>query len=510
MVSHLIPKSVFFHKVKSNEFSLHGPAIACLSHLCKSCTSQFLKNIPFFLELILTNLNNDSKNPSLDGIKTECVNALSSIFENCSEEAKSYVVPTLKILFAIGNNDVDLNENEFGMTDDFNDDMFMFQNSIVLNSTAVRVICKIFSIYPDMIGPYFSDVLSLLMKYKNHLSGDGTYACAKGVVSISKALVHISNSEQFVSVLVNELIVPLMTGSDSETSGTAFLALSIIIKKYPVVITGKVFEIISMALNGDLFFQRGKVSYNRILFNGILKLLKSLIKSDFIDQLNPFLPKLQEFLNSSSNEIQDFALEFFGYYCSDYSQIIDDNLKLNIIQISLNKSLGYAYIDCLTKYAEIIPQFVEPFVSKIIDQMNQSLSNNSPEIVIEKYILLFNMLLQKIHFDISPFISLILQNTPPLVLLKKTTTFLELLQFIYSNFNGEFNNQIAISIIKLFSESDSVLKSRHLNPTILNSMKSILFSISSTMPDFNVFCSQACNNDPFKLSNLNNHLHNNI
>ncbi|OHS95860.1 hypothetical protein TRFO_10261 [Tritrichomonas foetus] len=491
------------HVLNSNEESLLSPAIACLYHLCQSCTAQMASFIPTFLNFITGTLNNSVT-------QFESINALSTIFEYYTEEAKSFVVTALKSLFEISNVEINIDdENDFNFdANDEDDEFFEFQNTINANSAAVRVICKMFSLYPELLLQNYNDAFSILMKFKDHISGDGTLACAKGCIFIATALTKIQNCEPQCLQIINEIILPLMSGSDVETSGNAFLALSIILRKYQNAISPNILEVLSMALNGELFFQRGRVTYNRTLFDGILHLLKSLIKADLIEQIKPFLPIFQNMLQTSkSYRLRDFALEFFGDYCSAFVGILPDEMKVSILQTALSVNDGYSSIDCITKFAKTIPQFISPILPQIIEMIKIRFAENNI-IVTEKCIILCSTLLNKCQVDISIFVPIILQSTPPSTLLKRTNIFLELVQFIASANNNELIIPIATSLIKLFSETDSLLKQRCLTNENLIGMKTLLQTLIPAIPDFNNLCIQVCNNDSFRLTNLQAHLEN--
>ncbi|KAK8887198.1 hypothetical protein M9Y10_038236 [Tritrichomonas musculus] len=516
IMSHIVLSSVGENQPDDLNSILIAPSISCLSHLCESCTRKIESFIPSFLEVIMANINDLSS-------QFQCIDALSHICEYFSQQARSIVPQILKTLFEVASNEVKF--SEFNLNDaDVDgygeiDDEFEFQKEINSNAAAVRVICKIFSIYPDLLIQFFNEVYSILLKFKDSESGDGTVACAIGVGYISKALVSLDGSDSQAEKIINDLLLPLkgslVKSSDPITSGNAFTALSILIVKSPSFLTEKVFDAISMVLNGELLFQSGRVTYNECLFTGLLKTLKSIMKMNFFNGLQPFIPIIHGFLGKSSG-LRDFSLKFFGSLISisKSAQILPVEMSSLLIQTALTVGDGYGSIEFLTKLIETAPDSILEIVPKIVDMVksrvfessggdvNSIVVKSGNSIVVEKCVLLIRSLLQKLNTDISVFIPVILQSTPPKVLLSKTDRFFQLIQWIYQNQDGSLNQQIATCVVLLLSESDNLLFKRKLSDEQLASIKMLFQLLMPSIPNFNDFCAQICNNEQFKLEKL--------
>lgn len=491
-----------------NSLSLLPPALSCLSHLCFKCAFQMTSFAPSLLDTAAQFISDES-------CQLECINALSAVCQNFTENVHEAAPQILKPLFEIAERKIDF--ESLDLNED--DEIFDFQGEVGSNASALRCLCTILSIYKDLLAQNFDNLFNLLMNFKDDFNPDGTIACAVGATSIAKSLVEIEGSDEQILNLISKILIPLAKGSDYETSGRGFFGLSVAVKKGQNFVNEDIFDSILLALEGHLFFQHETVSYNETLFDGLFHLLKSLMKLNFFNEIQKLTPTIQNFLHSKSGGLRDFSLKFFGYHVSipNGIQFLDEKLVSEVLQIALEVDDGYASIEFLTKLTDTVPESVSDVSPKIIESISSRLFQSSDgeitiiknePIFIEKCVLLLQSLLQKTKTDISMFIPLIIQSTPPKVLLRKSGRFYELINWINENHNadGELNQQIAASAIRLFCEPDCLIEKRNLNKDELNKIKSIIRSLSESIPNFSDFCEESCDNDHFKMSNLNSHV----
>lgn len=483
---------------------LKPSSIACLSYLCISCTRQIECFIPTFVESITSNLNDVS-------CKFDCIKAISIVCHYFTDQARSIVVPVLTELFTIATTEIeitDATDEIYDESDDeMDDDQFSLQKSFAASAAAVCAICELFSIYPELLVEHFDKCFDVLNQcYK---SGYMSLACAKGLIYIAKALINLSDRETQEIKIINELLVPLINSGDSDNSscGKVLVALSIFVNKNPAFGSQVAFDALNKIFHGELYFQRGEITYHKVLFDGIYCLLKALMKSDLLESINLYIPIIQEYVSSHSHGLRDFALMFFGSYCTEYSEVLTNDLKVKVLQAALSVNEGYASIDCIKKFVKSIPKEIGEAVPSIIAMIKNRLEANKGEtIIVEKCVLLCRSLMNSMGVDISEFVSIIIQSTPPTVLIKKTHYFLELLIAIASKQEPTLMEPIAYSLIHMFSESDCLLGQRELTEQQIAQAKATLLSIAAGVQDFNQFCSKVCNEDQFKLTNLQNRL----
>ena len=509
-----VMSQILSDSVDNTNIDYIGPAVLTLSNLCESCTSSIEQFVPTMLEFIMEGINHEE-------CQFECINGLSAIFEFFTEQAKTAVDQVLNALFEIATSeddqDGDEDHQDFDADDDLSDDdVFTFQGQFKSKVSSARCICKVLSLYPDVLLAHFDDVISLLVSFRE--GGYGTVGCSIGASYIARTLVDIEDSNEQSLRLINEVLLPFVVGStsDAETCGKAFDGLSIILSKSETFVSEEIFNAISMALKGELFFQRERVVYNDVLFNGIRSIFKSLMKLNFFNEIGQFFSIIQAFMDSKSGGLKDFALNFFSDFVSvpNGIQNLNEELVTSLVQYALETVDGYAQIHFLTKLAKIAPDSVTVIVPKIFELMTSLVFETSDDdnftikcesIVVEKCVLLLHCLLQKIQADISPFIPLIIQSTPPTILISKSGHFYQLLLWIHEQQDGSLNQQIAAAAIKLFCEPDYLIIKRKLSNENLLQIKGLIRSMAESIPNFNEFCAEVCGNDEFKMSNLNSH-----
>jgi hypothetical protein len=410
----------------------------------------------------------------------ECIDGfgiMASSSPDCVQPALSVAVPRLLETAGrdVDDSSLDIDGDEFG-----------FQSVVSASAAALRVVCQLCSLFPEVAAEALPAIAPLLDQYKDAPSGDGTMACARALSYLSGAGI----DDDLTSIAVNLI----KSSGDVETAGSAFEALARIAS-----ISDGVLDCLVMALRGELFFQRGICQIVPSLRRGLESFLGSLIESPRFESVRQTIYPLMAGFLAEESPLRRLAVHFFSRCIRQFPGAFDSDFMTAIVSHAIEDRA----LESLTLLVNTVPSFVLPRFQDLIAICEQISSEANIE-EIEQCVLLLWTLVSQEQVIPHPLLELSCRCTPPRVLLSETSSFLKFILFLLNQQDQTVVIAALASLLRLHSEPQSLFRRRAIPPELSSQTKTMMRDLLARLDNPASFCAEVLESDQFRLQTLEN------
>lgn len=546
-------KEIFEMDVKSEDGinGIKSASVYCLSHLCSKCPAlfepfaeDFAKYIASTLADVMTVIADEQPDEeaemSIDGFYvTQLINAYWYIVENLQESASSTIEEMIGMLIQICDKS-DSNIPDFAS----------------IQEISLRVLCGCASKYPLIIQSTIQQLLGFI-------SSEISYPAAIGANLISSAINSLPNRTEVLPQLIGILLDMIDKSSDMHITSKCLESLSFLIEWCGnAAVDEQILQTAGKAFTYELFcFNRDNEKYNegvhqnaQTLFRHTINALQDTAYQNFQNtefqtprniEIQNYIDLFITIADSKSKSMRDLGLQLLAELVGETpdgqipNTLLEHILDLAEREASKGNYIGFFAIKKLScvspfniSYAEAFKSFIPMMVQRLFlnseyaPEMDPTHSKESTMIANDNCVSALGAILINIfgdslieffnifEFDESnpiveglnvPIILVILSAMPPQIDISENESIMEFFLWLFEKAEGNFVEQFAAVLVKLFSDPIEVLKENLLTDGAIQRLNQILVQLIPSCGGVQ-FCNSVLNEDEEKLMILNSYL----
>ncbi|OHT11028.1 hypothetical protein TRFO_19416 [Tritrichomonas foetus] len=469
-----------------------GIAIYCMAHLLNKCPEEFAQFAEPFAQFILTNLNTGQVVDTF--IAKQCINAYSYLLQKLKDSTTSTIEPMVQILLSICQ--MPSNNEEYC-------------EKISTKDISLRVLCCCAANYPLVLQNLYGTLLELIDSQTN-------VHAAIGANLIASAITYLPNRVEVVPQVINILLQMIDRSVDLECTAKCLDSLSTLIEWCGgEAVQPNVLEAASNAFTYSLPCFSSK-KYNEEVHNAAQIVFRQTIdtlQNAAFQTCQPYIQLFFDISQCSSKSLRNLSLQIFADLVRASPdmpiEIIQQLLEIAKKEAFSGNYIGYFAIKAIANTGRYqIREHLKSLIPKMFERLqNNTRSSESALMANDNCVSAIGTIMMNIigDYDIDESVTILLNMMPPSMDASENEDVLAFFMWLFERSNGQYIQQFAAVLVRLFTEPVDVLKKNMIDEFTINRLRQLLIQLVSSCGG-EQFCSSVLNGDEERLQVLSTYL----